>query len=256
MIIEVKPTQRKQMTGLLVIIAIMAIFLPSIMKKSNHRLEESMRVSMSLPKKPLQPEITIPDERSLFSNAQQSLQSPNMRTEPIKNEDLALADVEPLAKSEQHLKTKEIFKAEPFLKPRAEKIQADDRIELSLIPKIELPLKLIEESNQKTVASLELKKPEAPAVLRKEIKPIKLAKHKVFTVQLGSFSKEQNAKILVARLKTQGYRANYSKFNLKQGPLFKVFVGELNERVAAIHLQRKLASNTQLQGMIVQTELG
>ena len=73
-----------------------------------------------------------------------------------------------------------------------------------------------------------------------------------YAVQLASFTKEVNAQLLVARLRSQGYVASYQKSSNKPGALYKVLVGKLNEKTQALTLQKKLASNVNLNGFVVK----
>lgn len=75
----------------------------------------------------------------------------------------------------------------------------------------------------------------------------------VYGVQLASFSQQTNAEYLVNRLRKQGYAASFSQSSNKQGQLYKVVVGALNKKDEAINLQKKLASNMQLNGFVIKT---
>ncbi len=77
-----------------------------------------------------------------------------------------------------------------------------------------------------------------------------------YAVQLASFSKSANASHLVERLKLQGYDARFIKLSTAQGLVYKVMVGPLKQRTAALEVQKKLANNLKLNGFIVKSALG
>ena len=57
---------KHRLTGLVVLIAIAIIFLPAMLKKSNQRLEENVRLSVQLPPKPDAPKVAIAEEPQVF----------------------------------------------------------------------------------------------------------------------------------------------------------------------------------------------
>ena len=72
-----------------------------------------------------------------------------------------------------------------------------------------------------------------------------------YGVQLASFSHPENAKFLIQRLKKLGYDAKSYKLDTKKGFLYQVVVGDLSDKDKAIALQKQLAQNFQLQGMVI-----
>ena len=94
------------------------------------------------------------------------------------------------------------------------------------------------------------------------VQPVKLVKSNpiktqpglqgAYVVQLASFIQQKNAELLVARLRSQGYQADYKKY----GDLYKVVVGgQLTQRNDAQMLQKKLAKNMQLSGFIIKNQV-
>ena len=115
-----------------------------------------------------------------------------------------------------------------------------------------------------------LSKPIAPAVLSKAEPPAKsviikdvpvkkiaavtpVTAKEAYGIQLASFSQESNAAFLVGRLRKQGYLAKYNKLDTKQGSVYKVVVGQLQQKTEAVNLQKKLAMNMQLSGFVIKT---
>lgn len=93
----------------------------------------------------------------------------------------------------------------------------------------------------------------AKIVTTPEKKVALLIKKDLYAVQVASFTQERNAISLVSRLKKEGFHANYTKFNGKQGLFYQVTVGALDKKMNAILLQKKLAQNLQLKGLIIKT---
>ena len=101
----------------------------------------------------------------------------------------------------------------------------------------------------KTVAVL----PTKVAVVTPEKKIASLIKKDLYGVQVASFTQERNAISLVARLNKEGFHATYNKFTGKQGLFYQVVVGALDKKMQAVTLQKKLATNLQLNGLIIKT---
>ncbi len=73
-----------------------------------------------------------------------------------------------------------------------------------------------------------------------------------WTVRLGSFGEKANAQGLVSRLREQGYTGFSRPINSSRGPLTGVYVGPVLTETEAGSLQRKLASEFELEGVVVQ----
>ena len=74
-----------------------------------------------------------------------------------------------------------------------------------------------------------------------------------YGIQLASFTQQSNAEYLVARLRKQGYVANYNIYKGKKGQFYQVVAGMVSKKDDAINLQKKLATNMQLNGYIIKT---
>ncbi|MGH8508101.1 MAG: SPOR domain-containing protein [Gammaproteobacteria bacterium] len=73
-----------------------------------------------------------------------------------------------------------------------------------------------------------------------------------WAIQLGSFSSEENAKLLEQRLKKQGFKAFVEKLYMRPGTVFRVRVGpELDEGKAKL-LQARLEKEISLKGILVR----
>lgn len=207
---------KHRLMGLIVILSIAAIFIPAIMKKSNQRFEESISISVRLPAKPKPPVVAVPERKALFQSVKATqVEVPPLAAEPERPQ---MAKAEPILQKPVVAKPKESVLAKSMLA----------KMELAHAPK----------------PALNAKKP---------TKPLSSSPKEVYAVQLASFTQQSNAESLVIRLRQKGYKASYTKFSGKQGEYYKVVVGELAQRGEAVHLQKKLADNMQLNGFIVRT---
>lgn len=73
-----------------------------------------------------------------------------------------------------------------------------------------------------------------------------------YALQLASFTKPSNAGFLVKRLQKMGYSASFEEVDGKNGTFYKVLVNQLNGRDEALAIQKKLASNMQLHGLLIK----
>lgn len=209
---------KNRLTGILVIISIAVIFLPAMMKKSNHRFDENVNVSLKLPAKPSLPKVAIPNQQTLFKTVK-----------------VAHIDI-PVIPHVQ--RTSQLAKAEPLAPLPSSKI-----------------------NSSKVVKPVEIAKttPIKSAPVATKTAPLKLTatnsnkQKEMFAVQLASFTQQDNAKLLVARLKQQGYSATYNRLTNKQGTFYQVLVGQMNQKDEAMVLQKKLVANMQLSGFVVRT---
>jgi DedD protein len=73
-----------------------------------------------------------------------------------------------------------------------------------------------------------------------------------WAIQLGSFSSEENAKLLEQRLKNQGFKAFVEKLYMRPGPVFRVRVGPELDEARAKQLQARLEKEISLKGILVR----
>lgn len=208
---------KHRLTGVIVIVSIAAIFLPAVMKKSNHHFEENVSLSVKLPAKPTPPKVAITDQKNLFQSVK------------VAHADVPVVVVAPRAA--------QIAKAEPL------------NIK-SVVPAASLASKTTPSPKAKLIETAAVKA--AAATPKKLAKSVELKKE-MYAVQIASFSQKDNAQSLVTRLRSKGYIASYNKFIGKQGEYYKVVVGQLNQEHEAKNLQKKLATSMQLQGFVVKT---
>lgn len=213
---------KHRLTGLGVILSVAVIFLPALLKQSNHHLEENLSFSVKLPPKPLAPKVVMTDEKSLFRS--------------VKVAQVNIPKITPAPQATQ------IARAEPLMiksvVPPAPVLNTEPQL-ATVVPPVKLALAPIKKL--------------APTAPKKLSKLASSPKKGGYAVQLASFSQQNNAKTLVSRLRSKGYQASYNKFSGKQGEYYKVIVGQLEQRDAAINLQKKLAQSMQINGFIVKT---
>lgn len=210
---------KHRLTGVVVVLSIAVIFLPAMMKKSNQHFEENVSISLKLPIKPTPPQVAMPSKSVVFESVK-----------------VAHVDLSTVAKEPQQL---DIAKAEPISIPTSTLATREPALK-SVITTAAIP--------KKVTAVMPVLAP------KKEVAAIP-AKGK-YGVQLASFSQQSNAESLVNRLRKQGYVATYNKQASKQGHVYKVVVGQVDQKLEAASLQKKLANNMQLNGFIIQTGLG
>ncbi len=204
---------KHRLTGLVVIVSIAIIFLPAMMKKSNQRFEENMNVSLKLPAKPMPPKVSIPNQQAMFQTVKVA-----------------------------HVDVPKIAQPRPSQIAKAESLSA--KLTTTAVAVVSKPAGVAAKSA--AIAAVVMK-PTVPIVTK-----VAVVKKEKYAIQLASFAQQSNAQSLVTRLKSQGYAASYTKFTTKQGNFYKVVVGQINAREEALHLQKKLATNMQLNGFVVK----
>lgn len=206
---------KHRLTGLVVILSIAAIFIPAVLKKSNHHFEANVNLAMKLPPRPTVPKVVVPKEQALFRS-------------------IKLAEVH-LPTVVDHKSTSQISKAEPL----------NTRTVLPMVPVMPKPAKIAKAG---AVAHPAKKIIFAPS----KHSPVAVKKER-YAVQLASFTQQSNAKQLVSKLISHGYKASYNKFNGKQGEYYKVTVGQLSQMSDAQLLQQQLSEKLKLSGFIIKS---
>ena len=218
---ELSEQVKYRLIGVVVVLAVALIFIPAMLKKQNHHFVENMNLSVKLPAKPLPPKVNIVNEKTLFNSVKAAKTDLPKVVAPHVSQ---LAIAEPISR-------KSVVPAAPVLTSK---------------------IHLLSKANTKiaSVAS------SSPAVAKRKLVNKTVTSNKeVYSVQLASFTQQTNAKILVDRLRSKGYKASYNKFSGKQGEYYQVLVGELSQKEALI-LQKKLADSLQLNGFVVKKGVG
>ena len=211
---------KHRLIGVVVILAVAMIILPAVMKKSNYRFDKNVSLSIRLPEKPPAPQVAMPNEKTMFETvrvAQVNIPATAdaQLTQTVKAEQIA--DIPPLNNA---------------LLAKADLVMSTlNRVALSKKPTVKLAVKKPSPNKNKVLVS----------------------KKDNYAVQLASFSQQSNAQALVTQLLKKGYKATYTKAGGKQGGLYKVIVGQGNQRDEAQNLRNKLADSMQLNGFVIKT---
>lgn len=220
---------KHRIIGVLVVVSVAVIFLPAVMKKSNQRFEENINISLKLPTRPALPRVAIPNQSVMFKSVKvahvQIPAAPTVRATSL------IAKAEPLmSKSKtQHASMIASIPAKPVA-PIAKTLQTAQSNPASAAPMAK-PL-ITAQSNKPTLTE---------------------SINQVFSIQVATFTQRGNADILISRLRDKGFVASYNTIKGTQGELYQVVVGQLNQREKAVDLQKKLAVNMQLNGLIVKS---
>jgi cell division septation protein DedD len=208
---EIPEQAKYRLTGGIILISIAAFVLPGLMKKSNERFEESLGIHLNVPTKPNAPVMHIPTAQQVFETVK-----PVQKTQAPK---VVARDVKVELSKAHHL------------------------TQASFIPKISLKDEILK--SKPTIAKADANS--SSTELPKDTN----TKNIGYGVQLASFSHSENASFLVKRLSKLGYEAEVAKLTTKKGFLYQVTVGNLANKQKAIALQKQLAQNLQIEGMII-----
>lgn len=213
---------KHRLIGLIVILSISIIFVPALLKKSTHHFEENMTLSVHLPAKPIAPKVVVADKTALFKSVKVAQAVVPVAVEEIPRPS-QIAKAEPLS-------------IQSFVPPAPpiQKVVALAKVEAVVAPAVKAV------NAPKKIAQF------ATAGLKKEM----------YAVQLGSFAQQDNAKTLVSRLRSKGYIASYNKFSGKKGEFYQVIVGQLQQKEAAMSLQKQLVASMQLNGLVIKKGVG
>ena len=219
---------KHRLTGLVVIMAVAIIFVPAMLKKSNQRLEENIHVSVQLPPKPSTPKVAMTEEKKVF--------------ESIKVEKVSLpVPLQPTPASQ--VARIENLTSKPSVAP--------------IVEVISRPVaKIAAEPVEKAISPVFAKAEKTPQFNPKPVLPEQTVSTEAYAVQLASFTVQDNAEKLVARLRSQGYKARYHTITSEEGAAYKVTVGQLDDRADARLLKNKLNASTKLEGFVVKRDIG
>lgn len=239
---------KHRIVGALVLSSLMIIFLPAILKKSNHNFEKNIKLALKLPNKPSLPKVNAPNDKEIFKSV--SVVQPQKIKVAKVDKNLLIAKAEPL--EVKHL---------PIAGSNISSINSTkfnkDKNYIKLASNIPKP-----PSSVKT-ESLNLKKASVvalnPISTNKDKNVIKVSnpsQGKFFSIQVATFTQKSNADLLIDKLKNKGFIAAANAIKKENGNvLYQVVVGKVSQRDEAIDLQKKLASTMQLNGFIVKSEV-
>ncbi|MEE9452345.1 MAG: SPOR domain-containing protein [Gammaproteobacteria bacterium] len=208
-----RENMKYRLAGFMVIIALFAIFLPLLFNQNKSVLEE-LKIARFVPPVPPQPFNVKPGEEFISFSKLPTLQDRNT-SQP--SQSLSVSNPSPI--------NQEKSQASSDLQSRSVPIVSEDVPEPSLQP----PLTMTTES---TFAELN---------------------KTGWTVQLASFSSEENASKLVQQLQNQGFPAYTATATNLQGKLVnRVLVGPEAKREEADILLPELERSTSLKGIVIK----
>lgn len=233
---------KHRIIGMIVIASIAILFLPALMKESNYRFDKKLHVAIKMPDKPDTPKIEIPDKREMFKAIEiTTVKIPHVKEQPV----LAEVDAQPLTDKEQQV---------ALVKSINDSLQASHLPSIEELSKTTPKIASKSQSNSKPKSVSKPKPVSKPKSVSKP-QPKSQSKSNLksrYTVQLASFSKEGSARILVKKLRAQGYFASYGKYYGKNGEVFTVMVRRLNKEDAQL-VRNQLAVSMHLNGLIIKT---
>lgn len=260
---------KQRMVGIAVILSIFAIFLPVIFKKSSQPFDGLSRIAVRMPAKPEISAIKAPDKQAMFARVKKAdVEVKTLATTKQLNNPEPIA----LAKKEDSIKPVEIdiARAEkainvPFKiaidqqntsyvtnntkeKPAVVDTPKSTKFEEKKLPKVSIHAVNIQDN--KIIIS---KKHKNDILMTKQSKTKNIInKPTLYSVQVASFAKLQNATAMVLRLKARGYDVHYKSTKHAQGKIsYQIIVGQSKTLEEVHNLQQKLANQMQLNGFVV-----
>lgn len=231
---------KHQLIGFLVMLSLASIFVPTILKKSNQRLDSNHSLSMRLPPAPNLPKVSPSNEKTVF----QKIRVARVELPPIReNKRLHAEKLKPKTFKKSVLALENPM---PSSMPSVKSGISEKNVKLASKP-VQPILKLPMPETARNAP----KKPPSFSPSLKAASKESLKKGNGYSVQLATFSLRDNAIALVARLKAKGYPAYYVSSHMGHSAVYKVYVGHLKGRDEANQLRQKLAQVIQIRGFVV-----
>ncbi len=231
-----KVQMKQRIIGGIVLLAILAIFLPVMFHSS--RSSRTLQMSLKMPRQPQSPQVTLqlPSQRQVLTESQQAGVTATDMASKTKNQ--------LIANSENHAKT--LVSAIPQKSAAKEKPVTTPKTSLLVKP----------------VAS-ELSAPKKNSPPKKKLRKEKKLRHskkywqrsitvpKAWVVQLGTFGNSANAKRLILRLRKKGFDAYIRKSKGSNGKFYtKVFVGPELLKKRILRVKQRLQSDVHINGLV------
>jgi DedD protein len=234
---------KHRIVGLAVIASLCALFAPTVMRQSSQKLEGNFSVHVTMPKKPVAPDVVLTDEKEVFKT--------------IRITRVALANVPDEKQLPQlvHAESLKPTQTDPII----EQVQ---NVKLSVVASAHSQLQLAQKAQKKAPPLLASNHKIASKVVQNVVhgakKEVILAKSSsvkqaIYEVQLASFLDVKHAEALLIRLHSKGYRARVSKVLGNRGSMYKVYAGQSPHRNDIEKLKSQLADTMKLNGFIVNT---
>lgn len=187
--------------------------------------------------------------------AQEALEAPEEPVEPApppaKPASVANVPVKPAAVATARIA--ETQKAPKLPEAQPKKTVPQAAVASIVAPKPKPPVTVIVPAAPKPQEPVVAKAPPAnPTPAKVAPAQSSTATGQTFLVQAGSFSTESNAKLLVERLKKKNLPAQMSVAQTANGPVYRVTVGPNLNRAKAEQIQKDMAEQDGVKGMIMQ----
>lgn len=260
---------KHRLIGVAVILSLGAIFAPAMMKKSNQNTDNNYNVQVKLPVKPKAPDIALADEKEVFKTIKiAKVHLPEVDTESklpelakaerIQRNDLDQRDIAAAGRQHEHMNLAEhaalnnavqntvkhavqVATAKPLI--HAKPTAVANKVKHSTVQQASVALK----HHAKVNGPLK----QVNNNVAKVHKPA--FKSELYAVQLASFSHLSNAQSLVNKLRSKGYKANFTKISGRHGAVYKVYAGHSPKKMEVVKVKTQLAHVMQLNGFIVTT---
>lgn len=250
---------KHRLIGLAVIISLGMIFIPAMIKKSSQKLDGNFSLNLSIPEKPLIPDVAEGDEEELFKTIKVSrVQLPSVSG---KKQLPKLVQAEPLNVNADIM--------DSALKVAKQEAIAPESIQIATKPVIATAAKALSKSVSKKLVLVakkpvvtrgvkvtQLKRPIVkPQVVKKVVATTQKAQIRKasYAVQLASFSQFNNAQSLINKLRASGFNATMIRLSGTHGPVYKILAGHSPTKNEALRVKGQLATKMQLNGFIVNT---
>lgn len=211
---------KHRLIGVAVIVALGAIFAPALLHKTDSPVEDKVNIAVTLPPKPVQPKPILVENKNEITQA-----IPN--EVPSENDEL-LPPVTVALKPPKALSDIQIAMKQELI--RAQKLKPNQKSNTS-----------------PSSASPSLSSKKNPGISTAKIN----ANNGKYAVQLATFQQQSNAVTLINKLKNKGFKATINKVTSNNGPIYKVLVGQVQNKMQAQNLKEQLARIMHLQGFVV-----
>jgi len=231
---------KHRIIGGIVLLAIVAIFLPLLFHNSRPSMD--LKLSTQVPSPPAKPEVQL--QLPALDNAKGKASDQNEHPQSVK----AAAQETP-AITQHILNTAPA----PAIAPKAAKeiTKAHSKEATPKIRKKSLP-----KARSQAVTTTKIVKRVAAA----KTKPAKFRKARqtllqssvpeAWTIQVASFTNLENAKRLVKRLRDKGFDVYTRQSQLRQGTITRVFVGPIINQAKVKEMMKQLKQQFRLKGVI------
>lgn len=232
---------KHRVIGVLVIASLLVIFVPAMLKNSNHNFEKNIKIALKLPSKPNLPKVDVPNNKELFKSV--NVVKPQKIKVAKIQKNLLIAKAEPL-------EIKHFASRNSNIASIANNKFNNDKTYIKVAANGQQNTQKPEKLSANTLNASNVNK------VTNAIKIANSSQSTFFSIQVATFTQKNNADLLVEKLKNKGFSAVFNSIKNDKGVvLYQVVVGKVSQREQALDLQKKLASTMQLNGFIIKSEV-